>query len=147
MHDEIDYANDKLFVTKGGSCVAVKPDGDIISVCKNMGGGESGVAKKLLKKAVKEGGTKLDAYGKMLYETYTTNGFEPISWTPWSDEYAPDEWKEAKKQGLEVKPEPVIFYRYTGNNTKLNYEEFLDKVKSSNDYDGALAMRNKEIKQ
>ena len=32
-----------------------------------------------MRKAVKEGGVKLDAYGEKLFNIYTSNGFEPVA--------------------------------------------------------------------
>ena len=145
VHKPEEYVGSKLYVTKGGSCVAVTPDGDIISVCKKKGSGEYGVGKVLLQKAVQEGGKKLDAYGKDLYEYYIRNGFEPVSWTEWNGEYAPEDWKQAKEQGLSVEEEPVIFYKYTGNKTNETYEEFINRVKASSDYDEAQKRRDKEV--
>lgn len=145
VHKSEYYKGSKLYVTKGGSCVAVTPEGDIISVCKNQLGGEHGVAKVLLQKAVREGGKKLDAYGRKLYDFYTKNGFEPVSWTEWNGEYAPEDWKKAKEQGLSVEEEPVIFYKYTGKKTNETYEEFLSRVKASPGYNEAQKQRDEEV--
>ena len=98
IHSEEDYRNDKLFLSKGGSCVAVEPNGNIISVCKNQN--DTVMGKDLLKHAVKNGGDRLDAFGERLFAFYTKNGFEPVSWTPFNIEYAPDDWKTAKEKGL-----------------------------------------------
>ena len=148
LHELEDYKNDKLFVTKGGSCIAVEPNGNIVSVCQRPGDSVRGY--QLLEKATKEGGDRLDAFGKGLFDFYTSNGFEPVSWTPFNEEYAPDEWKEAKAKGIPVEKEPVIFYKYTGkynrDNNPYNYNEFLRKVKPDVDYDTALNRRDKEIK-
>lgn len=144
IHSEEDYKNDKLFVTKGGSCVAVEPGGNIISVCKNDADGNIR-GKDLLKYAVDNGGDRLDAFGKKLYNFYTKYGFEPVSWTKFNEEYAPEDWKEARRQGYEVSAEPVIFYKYTGKRSDLSYEDFLNKEKAAEDYDAAMELRDKEI--
>lgn len=148
LHELEDYKNDKLFVTKGGSCIAVEPSGNIISVCQRPGDSVRGY--QLLQKAIQEGGDRLDAFGPDLFDFYTNNGFEPVSWTPFNEEYAPDEWKEAKAKGVPVEKEPVIFYKYTGrynrDNNPYDYIEFLRKVKPDADYDTALNRRDKEIK-
>lgn len=145
VHKPKKYIGSKLYVTKGGSCVAVTSDGDIISVCKNQSGGEHGVAKALLQKAVKEGGKKLDAYGKRLFDYYTKNGFEPVSWTEWNEKQAPQDWKRAKEQGLSVEEEPVIFYKYTGKQTNETYDSFRSRVKASPSYDEAQKQRDTEV--
>lgn len=143
VHDVADYKNDKLFSTDFGSCVAIEPSGNIISVCKKEGDKTRG--SQLLEYAVKNGGDRLDAFGEELYKFYTRNGFEPVSWTEFNEEYAPDEWKEAQRQGLDVKKEPVIFYKYTGKPYEEEYEKFISRVKAHNDYDAAMKERDDNI--
>lgn len=139
IHDEADYANDKLFVTKGGSCVAVETSGNIISVCKYKGDKING--RDLIKFAIGKGGDRLDAFGYGLYIFYTKQGFEPVSWTPFNEEYAPNGWNKDRD-----KPEPVIFYKYTGKVTKEPYNEFISRVAPSSDYDTAMEIRDGELK-
>ncbi|WP_252899456.1 hypothetical protein [Lactococcus fujiensis] len=92
------YVGSKLHVSPGGSTVAISTTGDIISVCRADNDNVRGT--DLLKLAVENGGTKLDSYaGNHLF--YTKNGFEPISWCKWDDEYAPEGWNG--------KPENIIF--------------------------------------
>lgn len=96
-HSLEDYEKDKLYITKGGSTVAITKDGDIISVCGNRNDLYSG--KDLLHQAIVKGGKKLDAYGDRLYYFYTQNGFKPISWTPFNIEYAPADFKILDEEG------------------------------------------------
>ena len=132
----------------GGSVYALHEHGkgkDIISVCTAENGARG---YEILADAVANGGDRLDAFGKRLYRFYTRNGFEPVSWTPFNAEYAPDDWKSAKAKGLDVKEEPVIFYKYTGKTPKYTYEEFLQAVKpdeGENGYDTAMQRRDEEI--
>lgn len=63
------------------------------------------------------------------------------SWTPFDEEYAPEGWNKNRDE-----PEPVIFYKYTGKVTKEPYNEFISRVAPSNDYDTAMEVRNKELK-
>ena len=139
IHNGEDYVKDKLFTTKGGSCVAIEPDGNIISVCKRKGDAARGT--DLVRYAVENGGDRLDAFGEELYGFYTKNGFEPVSWTPFNEEYAPDGWKP------EYGAEPVIFYKYTGKQTQLTYDEFLNKTKPYKDYDKAKIIRDMETRK
>lgn len=139
VHTLEDYKNDKLFVSKGGSCVAIEPNGNIISVCRKQGDNIRG--KDLLRKAIENGGDRLDAFGKRLYDFYTRNGFEPISWTPFNRDYAPEGWKE------EYEEQPVIFYKYTGKTVNEPYEKFIKRVNSSKDYDMAMKIRDEEMKK
>lgn len=136
IHDIEDYKNDKLFITKGGSCVAVEPDGNIISVCRMAG--EVVRGSDLIKHAIANGGDRLDAFSG-LYTFYIKNGFEPVSWTPFDTNYAPEGWKS------EYGKEPVIFYKYTGKISTLNYEQFINTVKPSIDYDRARLIRDRSI--
>ena len=139
-HTAEDYAHDRLFVTESGSAVAIEPSGNIISVCKNTLGGDRG--SMLLRKAVGEGGDRLDAFGKKLFEFYTRNGFEPVSWTGFDERYAPHDWVKGRD-----KNEPVIFYRYTGQKQTRRYSEFLSAVKPSSDYDAAQEIRDRSMKK
>lgn len=139
-HEESDYKNDKLFTTDGGSCVAIEPSGNIVSVCRNLND-KSVRGKDLLEIAVKNGGDRLDAFGG-LYDFYTKQGFEPISWVEFDENYKPDGWRK----GVD-KPEPVIFYKYTGKQTETSYEDFIKNVAPSKDYDSAQEIRDRSIKK
>lgn len=125
-----------MHVTQGGSTVAVTPDGDIVGLCKKPGDSIKG--KDLLKTAVENGGRKLDAFSG-LYEFYVTKGFEPVSWTPFNEEYAPSDWNAGYKK------EPVIFWKYTGKESSLSLEDFLKNTQASDSYDEAKNKRDKEL--
>lgn len=139
LHSEKEYNNSKLYSTKGGSCVAVEKDGNIISVCRNKKSNDRG--SELLKAAVSNGGTKLDAFGKGLYQFYTKNGFEPVSWVAFDENYAPEGWNKKRDEA-----EPIVFYKYTGNKVSDSYEDFLKKVKGSDSYDDAFNARDESIR-
>ena len=104
--------------------------------------------KELLDMAVKAGGKKLDSFSGN-FGFYVTNGFEPVSWTPFDLKYKPSGWN-AKRD----KQEPVIFFKYTGKKYKkhttafweVREQNFYKKVKASKDYDTAMAVRDKEVK-
>lgn len=137
VHEVSDYKGDKLFVSRGGSCVAVEPDGNIISVCRNDDDTVRG--SDLLKHAIKNGGDRLDAFSG-LYYFYVKQGFEPVSWVPFNEEYAPEGWNKNRDE-----KEPVIFYKYTGKRTTLTREEFLKNNKPFKEYEEAKAFRDKEV--
>ncbi len=154
MHDAEDYDKtaDVYTTRKGGVVAVVKTTdknhtkGDIISVCGKKGTGERG--RILLKIAIANGGDRLDSF-EGNHTFYTRNGFEPVSWCRWSDEYAPDEWKlafghlpEKKKQKYR---EDVIFYRYTGKVTTESAAEFKARVPASVGYDEAKKARDSLI--
>lgn len=141
IHDESDYAGDKLFMSEGGSCVAVEPSGNIISVCRHQDD-KTVRGKDLIAHAVKNGGDRLDAFGENLYRFYTRQGFEPVSWTPFDERYAPEGWDKNRDE-----PEPVIFYKYTGKVTNETFDEFKSRVNPSADYDAAMKIRDEDIKR
>jgi hypothetical protein len=87
-----DYQGMRLFLAEDGlSGVAVKPDGDIVSVFSQGGAGRS-----VMELAVAAGGTKLDAFETILPEFYAAHGFVASSRLPWDDTQAPEGWsKEA----------------------------------------------------
>ena len=139
VHDEKDYISDKLHVSKGGSTIAVESNGNIVSVCHHPGDTETR-GRDLLKWAIENGGDRLDAFGENLFNFYTRNGFEPVSYTKFDERYAPEGWAK----GVDA-PEPVIFYKYTGAKGTMRYNEFLSSGKEFADYDTAYAARDNEI--
>jgi hypothetical protein len=135
-----DYSECKLFSTEKGSTVAIKPDGDIISVCKCEGDALRG--RDLIKYAVENGGTKLDSFSGN-HKFYVHNGFEPVSWCEFDEKYAPDGWDKNRDE-----LEPVIFYKYTGKTSQYGtLNDFLSSVPASKDYDTAKEIRNKELEK
>lgn len=154
----------KIHVTDGGSTIAIDK-GDIVAVCVGPKDGKGGFQSggSLLQFAVKNGGTKLDSYTGN-HEFYIKNGFEPVSWCKWDDDYANDEWlkvngytreqwdamdKKPSDEKLKVPREPIIFYKYVGigktTYPKNNVNAFLEKVEASDDYDSAMEKRNKSM--
>lgn len=135
---EEEYPGAKLHITEGGSTVAVTKDGDIISVCGNPGDKLRG--KDLLKLAVENGGKKLDSYSGN-HGFYVKCGFEAVSWCEFDEQYAPPGWVKGRD-----KPEPVIFYKYTGkSNQSLNEQDIFNSIPASADYDAAQSARNQSI--
>lgn len=135
---EEEYPGAKLHITDGGSTVAVTKDGDIISVCSNPGDKLRG--KDLLKLAVENGGKKLDSYSGN-HGFYVKCGFEAVSWCEFDEQYAPPGWVKGRD-----KPEPVIFYKYTGqSNQSRNEQDIFNSIPASADYDAAQAARNQSI--
>lgn len=139
VHEADDYTKDKLFVSEGGSTVAVTSDGDIISVCHKEGDKTRG--SDLLKKAVENGGQKLDAY-RGLFRFYAKNGFEPVSWCEFDENYAPEGWDKSRDE-----KEPVVFWKYTGKIYEKSWEEFSSSVKASKDYEEAMNIRDSKMEK
>ena len=132
IHNKKEYDTMQTYVTRGGSCVAVKSNGDIVSVCKRHG--DKGVrGDDLLIKARKLGGIKLDSYDGN-HDFYIKNGFEPISWCKFDKQYAPSGWNG--------KEEDIVFYVYTGNKNSISLHDFKNKIPYSADYDTAQKTRD-----
>jgi hypothetical protein len=139
VHTVEEYAQDNIYMTPGGSVIAVTPEGDIVSVCRNSNDTVRG--SDLLRQATeKYGGRKLDSYaGNNPF--YVSNGFEPVSWCEWDDEFAPAGWKP------EMGRENIIFYRYTGaKGPKVTADDFLKSTPASPSYDAAQKVRDDLMK-
>ena len=139
VHDEAEYDSIACYVMPGGSTFAVKPNGDIVSVCKNANGDD--MSDEIMACAVARGGDRLDSYeGNHRY--YRKCGFEPISWTEYDPQY-------------KTPPEDVVFYAYTGNKVKFKRKTDEDKIdlekfKRKTDalsYDAASVFRDNFIKR
>lgn len=154
----------KIHVTDGGSTIAID-DGDIVAVCVGAGDGKGGFQSgtSILEFAVKNGGNKLDSYTGN-HNFYVKNGFEPVSWCKWDDDYANDEWLKmngfTKDQwdAMKVKPkdselkiprEPIVFYKYVGRGKVQNpkLEDFMSKVPAAEDYFAAQKQRNRDLER
>ena len=94
---------------------------------------------QLLKDAVKNGGIKLDSYSGN-HKFYIRQGFEPISWCKFDENYVNPDWFKSDN-----KPEDVIFYKYTGRINSIRLEEFKKMIPASRDYDTAEAMRDRML--
>ena len=138
IHPIGDYETYSCFVSDGGSVFALNGQ-DIVSVCKHRGD-ESISGKGLISEAINKGGRKLDSY-EGNHAFYAKCGFEPISWTKFNPEYAPEG----------AQPEDIIFYKYTGNKRFLDKEgvekEIEDFKRSINpmEYDDAAAYRDTKM--
>lgn len=139
VHEAQDYEKNQRFVSEGGSTVSVTPDGDIISLCRKEGDKTRG--HDLLKKAVENGGRKLDAF-RGLFHFYASNGFEPVSWCEFDENYAPEGWDKNRDE-----KEPVIFWKYTGKKYDKTWDEFSLSVKASKDYEEAMNIRDSKMEK
>lgn len=114
------WENCKMYVTKSGSTLAIREDGDIISVCKNLEKIPSDNMRGFMQFAVENGGTKLDSFDGN-WGFYRACGFEPVSWIEFNEEYAPkgpNGW-----QSRNDLTEPIVFMKYTGNSKRLTPSE------------------------
>lgn len=126
----------KMFISKNGSTYAIKPDGDIIGVCKS--GNDKG--SKLIQQAIKHGGDRLDSFcGNN--EFYMRNGFEPICYINFDTDYPPEDWISGMPK------EDIVFYRYTGRSLKDVYwndiKHSIRKISNKkNNYNAAYKYRD-----
>ena len=144
--DIANYADCRMFVTENGSTLTIREDGDIISVCAFKENGESlDSSRALLEFATKNGGDRLDSFDGN-YGFYRRCGFEPVTHIEFNEEYAPSGWIKGKD-----KSENVIFFKYTGKQSKyINEDAFYDDFKpitGENAYDDAYALRDKSIEK
>jgi hypothetical protein len=135
-----DYQGMRLFLSEDGkSGVAVKPDGDIVSVFSQAGAGRS-----VMELAVAAGGTKLDAFETILPEFYAAHGFVAASRLPWDDTQAPEGWnKEAFADFNNGEPN-VVFMAL--DQSYYGWHKISDGKKSKT-YDDAVADQNRAVKR
>lgn len=142
----------RMFVTKSGSTIAIRDDGDIISVCKNLKNIPSDNMKALMQFAVENGGTKLDSFDGN-WGFYRACGFEPVSWIHFNEDYAPtgpNGWIKGKNL-----TEPIVFMKYTGKEARLSPQQAINDKKNfyenviantgENAYDEAYALRDEQM--
>ena len=140
----------KMYITKNGSIVAIKPDGDIISVCANANGKKDST-RALLEFATKNGGTKLDSYDGN-YGFYRRCGFKPVSYCLGEEDYYPDAWKKGRKEKQdEFEKENIMFFIYNGKpilKAKLEDWYVNDKKKSlAKNYSDAESKRDEVLEE
>lgn len=136
-----EYQNMRLLMSKDGqSGLAVKPDGDIVSVFSKGGDGSS---RALLEAAIAAGGRKLDAFDTVLPRLYADHGFVETGRTKWNDKHAPEEWdKEAMKKFNNGEPDIVFMALDRSNMTPT-----LEKSKYYKKYDDAAAAQQRFVKK
>lgn len=144
QHEIEDYANMRTFLNDDGTVgVAVKDDGDIVSVFKNRKNGSVDAVSSILLTALENGGTKLDNYDGVLSKMYLNHGFIPVARTAFVDEYAPSDWNYER----DGRPD-IIFWMHNGNDVEtvarnIGTQEMPDlKALPLMEYDEAAAYRD-----
>lgn len=142
---EAEHPGAKMHITKAGSTIAVAGNGDIVSVC----GTPPDHGKDLIDLAVANGGTKCDSFSG-LYGFYRKSGMEPRTVCEFSEEFAPPGWVKGRD-----KPEPIIFWEYTGNKSTKSSAELRREMKEwigsqkiysgENGYGDAMAERDRQM--
>jgi hypothetical protein len=117
VYDVADYQNMRMFLSEDGkSGVAVKPDGDIVSVFSTGGAGRA-----IMELAVSAGGRKLDAFNTMLPKFYAPHGFKAVSRTKWNDEFAPSNWDKTTFKDFQGGEPDVVFMVYDPSKMDADY--------------------------
>ena len=149
QHEIEDYAKMRTFLNDDGTVgVAVKDDGDIVSVFKNKKNKSKDAVSSILLTALENGGTKLDNYDGVLSKMYLNHGFIPVARTAFVDEYAPSDWNYER----DGRPD-IIFWRHNGDDVEtvarnIGTQEMPDlKALPLMEYDEAAAYRDGLIPQ
>ena len=132
-----------VHTTEGGSTFAIKPDGDIISVCKNPVTDKGTNARDLMAAAVEAGGTHLDSYAGN-FGFYHKCGFEVVARCKFDPQYAPPGWDASRDD-----KEDIYFMRYVGVGKSQDHSETAMKkrIPYSADYDAAAAALEAALKE
>ena len=147
QYDKSDYKNMlPLLGDNGNVGVAVKQDGDIVSVFKNSNSKAKGAVSSILLTAIENGGVKLDNFNGYLSRMYGRHGFIPVARTAFVDEFAPSDWNYAR----DGRPD-IIFWIHNGDSASEvmdnmgkypSESEMLKNVPLFDSYDEAAAYRD-----
>lgn len=95
-----EYREMDLFMDADRTCgIAVKKDGDIVSVFKLSNCKHRRVVHSLIEVAKAAGGNHLDCYDTVLPRLYSVHGFRATVRQHWNEDYKPDGWDKNIYQG------------------------------------------------
>ena len=136
-----DYRKMRLFLSEDGkSGVAVKADGDVVSV---FGAGGTGDA--IMQLAVSAGGKKLDAFDTILPDLYNRHGFVAVARTSWNDEFSPEGWNKETFVGFNGGEPDVVFMVYKPSHFGIYTTSDGIKFNGDDGYDKAVEVQEKAI--
>lgn len=105
-----------LYLSEDGqSGIAVKPNGDIVSVFAG-GNAPRGSGYTLMLLAIQNGGRQLDCFDTHLPDYYSLIGFKPVAKMKWDDEYIPEGWNKDNFKDYNNGEPDVVFMVYDPNN-------------------------------
>ena len=111
QYKKSDYKNMlPLLGDNGNVGVAVKQDGDIVSVFKNDSSNANIVVSSILLTAIENGGVKLDNFHGSLSNMYADHGFIPVARAEFVDKFAPPDWNYDRDK----RPD-IIFWIHNGD--------------------------------
>jgi len=137
-----EYQSMRLFLAEDGkSGVAIKPDGDIVSVFSGKG---SSAGRSVMELAVAAGGTKLDAFDTILPTYYAAHGFVATSRMSWDESQSPNNWSK-KAFGEFNNGEPDVVMMVLDKAFMGRYD--IKDGKRFDDYGKALAAQTRAAKK
>lgn len=147
--DDYKSGDYKLFLSQSkGSGVAIKSDGDIVSVFKNPASGDINAMHSIMITALRNGGTKLDCYAGYLPHQYAKYGFVPVSKVKFNEEYAPSNWNYKRDNHPDI-----IFMKHNGDSVDTVLSKIgqypipnMANIPYAQDYDAGMAMRDAAMK-
>ena len=105
-----------LYLSEDGqSGIAVKPNGDIVSVFAGDNA-PRGSGYTLMLLAIQNGGRQLDCFDTHLPDYYSLIGFKPVAKMKWDDEYIPEGWNKDNFKDYNNGEPDVVFMVYDPNN-------------------------------
>lgn len=105
-----------LYLSEDGqSGIAVKPNGDIVSVFAGDNA-PRGSGYTLMLLAIQNGGRQLDCFDTHLPDYYSLIGFKPVAKMKWNDEYIPEGWNKENFKDYNNGEPDVVFMVYDPNN-------------------------------
>jgi hypothetical protein len=110
-----EYNDMRLFLAPDNLSGYALHDGDIISVFKHQKCKEPGVASRVLKEAVANGGDTLDCFDTQLPKLYSKGGFRAVARLPFNPEYQPEGWDYAQYADFNGGKPDVVFMVYDPN--------------------------------
>jgi hypothetical protein len=151
-----EYKDMKLFIVNAGAAgIAVKKDGDVVSVFKNPDMAQKDdiekINKELLLTAIDNGGKKLDCFDGFLPELYSKFGFEPGCRIKFNDRFAPESW-DFERDG---RPD-ILFMIHNGDTVAeikrkqalgeyKNYVDIKRTIPYVENYDKAIEFVNEKL--
>ena len=116
VYSEEDYKDMDLYLSEDGqSGIAVKPNGDIVSVFAGDNA-PRGSGYTLMLLAIQNGGRQLDCFDTHLPDYYSLIGFKPVAKMKWDDEYIPEGWNKDNFKDYNNGEPDVVFMVYDPNN-------------------------------
>lgn len=133
------YQGMRLFLSESGkSGVAVKADGDIVSLFSDEKAGRT-----IVEIAVANGGIKADAFDTILPGLYAAHGLKVVARVPWNEAYKPPGWSKRFFKAFNG-GEPDVVYMVVDPSYRGFYDKAVDGKKVA-DGDAAAALQQEEL--